>query len=477
MRPRIPLSRAASAVLLAAALAACGGARATGAPTAKSSGAAAGDGTVDVAIQLRTDTFTLPNGLQVVLHPEVGAPSTYVLVEYGVGSKDDPRGRSGLAHLFEHLQFEPLKHGGGPEKDVAAWLDESSARYNASTSLDWTRYHETVPARELARALWLEAERMAYPVASITQQTLDRERDVVLNEWREHYENEEYGHVWAAAYRELFGDDHPYARPTIGVPEELRAVTLADVHAFAKAHYRPNHATLVVCGAFDRREARAVVEKYFATIPPGAPSIARSYDAPVLAKSRKVVVAADVKAPMVAVAWPAPAIHAEGFEALALGLHIFRGGASYRLVTDAKVATSVSASVRPGKLGSVAIVQVMLRPGASPSDAVSTIDEYLSRTSRYGDTILFDRFGDLKSSFMVGKIREMERLDARAEELLHGLSYHGQPDAVQEDLRRWQSVRLAHVGSAVDQLLADANRLTVIVEPTKGAPRAGKVVR
>ncbi len=465
----------ASVVAALTALTACGG----GAPpsrSAKDRPPPASKDAVNVGIRLRSQTFTLPNGLVVVLHPESTARTVYVHVEYEVGSKDDPPGRAGLAHLFEHLMFEPTKHGG--DKEVGTWLDEIGASHNASTNVDVTRYHESIPPRELPRALWIEADRMAYPVAKVTDDALAREREVVKNEWREHYENEPYGHVWSVVQREIFGAQHPYGLPTIGLPKDLDAVTLDDLRSFARAHYRPNHATLVVCGAFNPAVARPIVERYFATIPPGPPPKTWALPAPELSGPRTVEVAADVPAPAVVLAWPAPVVHGDGWEELWLGLSLFRGSANHTLVTEKKIATEFSANIVQHRLGSIAAVEMKLAKGASVDDAISLVDEYIATATRYGNQYSYDRFPDLKTKRMVSEIAGLERLENRAAELVHGLRFHdGEPDAVQNDLRRWQSVRLVDAAGAVRQLLVDKPRLTVVVQPTKSAPRAGKVIR
>lgn len=465
--------RSALAAIVGLALVACGGG--TPDPRQPAGKASGPDDPLTLQVRLASQRFTLPNGLVVVLHREPSARSAHVRLEYDVGSKDDPVGRAGLAHLFEHLMFEPTRHGDG--KDVNSVLETLSAQANASTSHDVTTYYADVPAAELGRVLWLEADRMAYPAVNVTDASLARERDVVVNEWRERYENEPYGHVWAAAYRELFGSEHPYALPPIGLPEELAKVTLDDVRAFARQHYRPNHATLVVCGAFDPAATRALVERWFGTIPPGAPVPTRTVPAPRLPASRTLTIAADVPAPMVAMAWPAPPVHGDGYEELALGMDVLEGRLGWSAVTDRKLATSVSLSLTPHRLGSVALLRVRLRPDVSPSSATSAVEDEIARVGRLGDTYTFEGFGDLKTRFMVSEVRELEQLDERASALLHGVRWHRQPDAVQEDLRRWQAVRLADMGGAVRQVLGDQPRLTVIVKPTKGAPRAGRVVR
>ena len=430
---------------------------------------------VTVGIQLHSETFTLPNGLVVVLHREATQHSVYVAVHYDVGSKDDPNGRAGLAHLFEHLMFKAPKHGSG--KSVHGLLEEAGTHVNAYTNRDETLYHDTLPPSQLARALWLEADRMAYPAETVDAATLAKERDVVLNEWRERYENQPYGHVHAAAAREVFGPSHPYGLPTIGLPDELRAITLDDVRTFARRYYRPNNATLVICGGFDPKLTRELVEKYFATIPPGPPIPARTFPAARIEKSRTVNIAADVKAPMVVMAWAAPKEHGDGWEPLRIGVDLFEGFARWRLVTSMEIADDVDVDLEGGRLGSMVLVRAKLKPRTDPDSAIGAIERELTDTSRLGTDYHYDRFPDMKTRMVVGTVASLDALDSRAEAVIHGLLFHGVPDAVQDDLRRLQSVHPVDVGGAVEQIVRDRPRITLLVKPTPGAPRAGKVVR
>lgn len=448
---------AVACVLAFGATCACGGAR------------VAPKDAVDVTIRLDTETFVLPNGLTVLLHREPSAGAAYVHVRYDVGSKDDPRGRAGLAHLFEHLMFRAPKHGA--ERDFHAWLDEIGADFNATTGHDVTTYFELVPASELPRALWLEADRMAYPLATLDEASFGHERDVVKNEGRERADEDVARDAWAVAYREVFGADHPYAVPPIGRPEQLDAITLDDARAFARTYYRPNNATLVVCGAFDKGVARALVTKYFATIPPGAPLPVRVFRAPTLRAPRAVAVAADVPAPVVVYAWPSPPVHGDGWEALHYGLGFVSGYAAHRLVAKEKIADDVEGDIVDGRLGSLAVITVRLKPGASVDAVTAAVDDNLAVAAGL-DRYPLERFGDEKTRMMVERIGRLEHLDGRAAALLHGVDHHGAPDAMQDDLRRWQAVSMRDVATAVRQILAEAPRVMVVMTP--GGARAAR---
>ncbi|MDB4934858.1 MAG: Zinc protease, partial [Labilithrix sp.] len=262
MRLRV-LSLALPALL---AVAACGG---SGRPSSN-----APDGALTINIALPIEELDLPNGLHVVLHQERSASLALVHVRYHVGSKDDPQGRSGFAHLFEHLMFRGSKNTG--TKDYQQWLEDVGGITNAETDLDTTDYHAYVPPGALPRAIWLEADRMAYPLAPLDEAGFAHERDVVKNEWRQHYEDVPLGNLDSIAREAIYGISHPYGTSTIGRADELDKATLAEARAFARAYYRPNNATLIVCGLFDVASTRELVTKYFGTIPAGPAPAARS---------------------------------------------------------------------------------------------------------------------------------------------------------------------------------------------------------
>jgi len=431
------------------------------------------DGSVLVNVTLLNDEFLLPNGMLVALHREPTASSVFLQVRYHVGSKDDPAGRAGLAHLYEHLMFEGSLHTG--EKDHNQWVEELGGTSNATTDADTTDYYEQVPPSALATALWLESDRMAYPLSRVGEGAFAREREVVKNEGRERYEDRPYGQLGAIARSAVFGTGHPYSRPTIGYANELDAITLEEMRAFAKTYYRPNNATLVIAGAIDLARTRELVAKYFGDIPPGSPLPSRTFPAAKLARNVRVEVAADVQAPRVTLAWPAPPVHGHGLIELEYGTRFFEGRVHRRLVTEKRIADDVDVAIDEGRLGSIVFATVALKPGASPDEAISTLDEYLTEASRAGRLWAWDNFPDYRTRTLVGRVAALEHLSERASQMLHALDYHDGKETMQADLRALLAVSAADVGAAMEQLLADAPRATIVYVPTRGAPRAGRV--
>src|SRR5580658_9945621 len=220
-------------------------------------------------VSLAVDKTRLDNGLELVLHEDHRTPIVTVNLWYHVGSKDEPKGKNGFAHLFEHVMFQGSKHV--PEDTYFLDLERVGATdINGSTALDRTNYFETVPSNQLELGLWLESDRMGFLLDHVDQATFAGQRDVVKNERRQNYENAPYGLVGQYVHAELFPPDHPYHLLTIGTPNDLDAATLDDVKAFFRTWYVPNNATLVIAGDIDKTQARALVDKYFGPIPSGS---------------------------------------------------------------------------------------------------------------------------------------------------------------------------------------------------------------
>src|SRR5579872_931800 len=219
-------------------------------------------------ISLGTSETHLDNGLELVLHEDHRTPIVAVEVWYHVGSKDEPAGRQGFAHLFEHLMFQGSKHV--PEDTYFRFLERAGAsNVNGTTNTDRTNYFETIPKNRLELALWLESDRMGFLLDHVDNQTFAGQRDVVKNERRQNYENAPYGMVPMLLAEALYPPTHPYHHLTIGSPQDLDAATLDDVKAFFRTWYLPNNATLVIAGDIDPDATQALVTKYFAPIPAG----------------------------------------------------------------------------------------------------------------------------------------------------------------------------------------------------------------
>lgn len=424
---------------------------------------------IPVKVAFETDHFVMANGLRVVLHREARATTALVHVRYRVGSKDDPVGRSGFAHFFEHLMFRGARKR--EDKTFDRWMDEVGAHVNAETSLDATDYHDEVPLAALPRAMWLEADRMAYPLHDLDEAAFAREREVVKNERRERHDDVPYGGVALAAAEAIFGDDHPYGAPIAGRETELDAITLGEARTFARTYYAPNNATLVVCSPLPLATMREMAMKWFATIPPGFSLPALEARPTRLASDKTIHMEADVDGAALAFAWPAPAVHGDGSMELRYALRTVEASAWRRLVDEKGLAIDVDVSISEGMLGSMVIALVTMRRNQRAEAAVYHLEEALRIAA---SDMRRSEFGDIKTGMIVNQLREVETLRGRAYRLLHDVEYHGATNAMQDDLRRWQSVQREDTADAIEQFLLRRPRVKVLVHPKAGAPRGGR---
>lgn len=429
---------------------------------------------VDLSIDLTSSQQVFANGLRVVVHYQVEATSAHVHVQYHAGSKDDPVGMSGMAHLVEHLMFRGAKHTSG--KDHNQWVDEVGGEANAFTTLDATDYFDEVPLAALTRALWLEADRMAHPLAGVDEPGFAAERDVVLNELRERYDNVPYGNLTTAARLAVFGEEHPYGAPVIGRTGELARISLAHARAFTSRYYGPSNATLVVCSSLPRAEVLTRIVKYFATIPPRPPVPTLHYPAPRVGKARPVIMDANVSYPALALAWAAPGVHAPGSEELAAGLVYLEGALTRRLVYRDKLANEVDVTYERSMLGGLAMIVVRLEPRRRPEDVIDAIDDEAERFGAMGEDWFPDRFADLRTGFMVRDVRALETSAGRALRILHDVEYHGSTNAAQQDLKRLQALKVRDVALTL-RWITSRPRAALFVRMNPSAPAAGIAVQ
>ncbi|WP_067485686.1 M16 family metallopeptidase [Actinomadura hibisca] len=328
---------------------------------------------------------TLGNGLRVVVCEDHVVPLAAVNIWYGVGSRHEVAGRTGLAHLFEHLMFQGS--GNVAEGEHAALLESAGATFNASTSFERTNYYETLPVSHLELALWLEADRMGALPAALTQANLDNQRDVVKNERRQRYDNQPYGTAFERLCRLTFPPGHPYAHTPIGSMEDLDATTLEDCADFFRTWYAPGNAVLSIVGDVDPEATIAAVERYFGGLPVGpTPPPARPGDLGPLTEVRVEKVAEDVPSPAYFAMFPLPTDGGADIEAAELAVEILGGGSGSRLydrmVRRDQIATEVWAGVTRLAGGpSLAIVDAI---GPDAEKIAAVLDEEIARFAEDG---------------------------------------------------------------------------------------------
>ena len=330
-------------------------------------------------VDIPYEEFTLKNGLRVIVHTDRKAPVVAVSVWYHVGSRYEPAGKTGFAHLFEHLMFYGSENADGPF--FGRLEDIGATDWNGTTWFDRTNYFETVPTGALDRALFLESDRMGHLLGAVTQVKLDTQRGVVQNEKRMG-ENEPYGLVEYAQLAALMPEGHPYRHSTIGSMADLNAASLADVQMWFKTHYGPNNAVLVLAGDIDAATAKAKVEKWFGNIPAGPAPQDVDASVPTLAKDAEVMMHDNVAATRLYRNWVVPGVNSADLPQLDLALAVFGGLGSSRLdnalVRDEKVAVGVKASVQPFEKLSLAEITVDVKPGVDPVAVGKRLDQLLA---------------------------------------------------------------------------------------------------
>jgi zinc protease len=316
---------------------------------------------------LAFERHTLDNGLRVVLHRDPSLPLVAANLWYHVGSKNERPGRTGFAHLFEHMLFQGSEHVG--THDHFRFIQQVGGVANGSTWYDRTNYYETVPAHQLDLALWLESDRMGFFLPALTQENLDNQRDVVMNERRQRVENQPYGRAGEKLHEMLYPDGHPYHWPVIGYMEDIAAATLEEVRTFFRTYYTPNNAVLTLVGDFQPAAALERIEAWFGDIPAGPPVPPVVAPLPPLGGERRVVLEDDVRLPRVYIGVRAPGYGQRAWYAADLLAAVLAGGKSsplYReLVYERQIAQDVGASVGPYESAGTFMLVATARPGVA----------------------------------------------------------------------------------------------------------------
>lgn len=415
--------------------------------------------------------FTLPNGLRVIVHTDRKAPVVAVSVWYDVGSKHEPKGKTGFAHLFEHLMFNGSENAPGdffePLKQVGA------TDLNGTTFFDRTNYFETVPTAALEKTLWLESDRMGYLLGAVTQNVLDEQRGVVQNEKRQG-DNRPYGLLQYSIYGGLFPPGTPYGHTTIGSLADLDAASLEDVKSWFRDHYGPNNAVLVLAGDIDVPTAKTLVTKYFGKIKAGPKSERPVVSVPTLDQPKRVEIKDRVAATLVTRLWAVPGLGDADAPALNAAASVLGGLASSRLdktlVREDKLAVQASASV--SSFAQVGVFQVIMvvRPGADVAQAEKRLDEVIADFIKNGPTA-----DELNRSVTTAATRRIQGLESvggfggKAVALAEGALYQGDPGFYKKQLNALAAQTPASVKAAAQKWLT---RPTYAISVVPGAREA-----
>jgi zinc protease len=395
----------------------------------------------------------LANGLDVIVHEDHHAPLVAVSVWYHVGSKNERPGRTGFAHLFEHLMFEGSAH---QPHGYFEPLQQAGAAVNGSTSADRTNYWEVVPRDAAELALWMEADRMGWMLPAVTEERFSTQREVVLNERRENYENRPYGLAQFKLFERLFAFDHPYRWPTIGEPADLHAASLPDVHEFFGRFYHPRNASLAIAGDITTSDAMRLAKKWFADIPPGPP-VEAVIAAPPQPTGLQFVFEDRVELPRLYMAWPTPELFTAADAALDLLGDILANGKTARLysrlIHTERVASDVGAVQGSRELGSIFQIMSTAAPGRTPAELQDVVSDEIRRFVAEGPTSdELDRGRRYAEASFVYRLQTLGGFGGRADQLNAYNVYRGTPAYFEADLQRYLDV-------TADDLVAAARAL------------------
>jgi predicted Zn-dependent peptidase len=424
------------------------------------------------ALSVRFTDERLANGLRLIVSEDHLAPVVAVCIWYNVGSKHEVDGKTGFAHLFEHVMFQGSGHVAKAEH--MALVQAAGGTMNGTTWLDRTNYFETVPSHQLELALWLEADRMATLLDALNQENLDNQRAVVKNEKRSSYDNRPYGDWFHKLQEHVFPPDHPYHHPTIGSMEDLDAASLDDVAAFFRTYYAPNNAVLAIVGDVDPAQTRAWVERYFGEIPANRtiPALGDMSLPPLIGAEAREIVEDRVPLPRHFFGFRAPMIGDPRLDALEVAAQILAGGKGSRLyrrlIRDEKIAQDVSFFVL-GLIGgaSIAAGQATVRPGVDPAVVERAFEEELERIGR--EPVTADELARARALIETFELESMQRVDERADRLAMYATLLDDPDMINRQMGRYLGVTAADIQAAAAEVLRPENRVVLTYIPAGDA--------
>jgi zinc protease len=426
----------------------------------------------DVKVDIPFTKSALPNGLTVIFHEDHTLPMVAVNTMVRVGSRFEEPGRTGFAHLFEHLMFMGTSRV--PTKMFDAWMEAEGGSNNAWTSEDRTDYYDIGPARALPLLLWLEADRFSSLGKEMNKDKLDAQRDVVRNERRQTSENRPYGKVELRLPELLYPKGHPYHHPVIGSHEDLQAATVDDVKTFFARWYVPNNCSLVVAGDFDPVKVKAEVERLFGSIPSSPLPQMEAPPTPKLSGVVRETMTDNVKLPKIIMAWHAPAHYAPGDAELDIAAAILQDGKASRLykalVYDKPLAQHVGASNQSQDFSSIFTIEAIAQPGVSLDKVEAAIDAEIAKLSATPPTAA--EVQRAQNQIETGFVARLQSVAGRASLLNQYQMAVGDPGYAEKDLARYRAATPAKVQAFVKSTLDPKARVILRVVPKDAPPPA-----
>lgn len=422
-------------------------------------------------LQLSHESHTLANGLRVILHRDSRLPLVAVNVWYHVGSKNERPGRTGFAHLFEHMLFQGSENVG--TNDHFRYIQQVGGSANGSTWYDRTNYYETLPSQHLRLGLWLESDRMGYLLPAITQEKLDNQRSVVINERRQRVDNRPYGIAYERVNELLYPDAHPYHWPVIGYIEDLEAATLEDVQDFFRTYYSPANAVLTLAGDFEPQAALEEVERFFGPIPGVEPPPPVVPPLQGLGGERRETVEDDIQLPRIYMAFRAPAFGDPQWYAADLLSTALAGGKASPLyedlVYDRRIAQDVSCFVLPLESVATFFVVATCSPNSDPATLEGALQEHLERVM--ANPLPAEDLERARNKALTALFRELQTLDSRADLFSEMTTYFNDPGRLVREPSHYEEVTAAAIQRFAAGHLQTSERVVLTFLPKGGGSR------
>ncbi|HEY7751840.1 MAG TPA: pitrilysin family protein [Ignavibacteriaceae bacterium] len=408
----------------------------------------------------------ISNGLEVILYKNSNVPLVSVNIWYKAGTANEITGKSGLAHLFEHMMFQGSQNV--PKEMHFKYIQEAGGTLNGSTSFDRTNYYEKLPSNFLELALWLESDRMGFFLPAVTQEKLDNQKDVVKNERLERYDNQPYGLAWELIVKNLYPENHPYSKPTIGFLKDIESYNLEDVIKFFQTYYSPNNASLVIAGDFDADNILELVNKYFGEIRsnglPQSPALPTNH----LNANKEIIYEDNVQLERIYFAWPTVKVYHQDDAVLEIISDIISGSKNSRLykklVFEKELAQDVSAFQFSGKYGGHFMIVLTAKPGIMLDDLKKEVFDEVNQMIQSGVSAqdLVRTKNGIKSNF----IYSLQNIDTLADQLNMYNFYLNEPNSFYYDLSRYSHVDEIKVKEILKKYLLEPY-LTLKIIPKK----------
>ena len=425
------------------------------------------------AINIPFEKVTLPNGLTVILSPDKSTPTVTVDVWYHVGSKNEEPGRTGFAHMFEHVMF--TGSGNVPYGLHDRLTEGVGGNNNGSTSWDRTNYYENVPANYLETALWMESDRMGFLLDKLDSAKFAAQRDIVQNERRQGTDNQPYGRWFEILAAATYPSSNPYSWPVVGYLTDLKAASLDDVKEFFRLYYAPTNATIAIVGDFDPAQAKRWVTKYFGDLPRGKAITRPTATPPTLTAEKRLVYEDRVQLPRLYMRWPTVGMKHDDTYALNVLADILAGSRTARLtkalVYDNQSAASVSAFQNSAELLGDMNLIIVPRPGNTLTSIEASIDSLIDRLKREGPTS--EEIQRSLAGLEYGFVSGLERGLGKAETLISGSVIHGDPGYYRTEYEKMRAVTAADVKRVANTYLG-AGRVVLSIVPQGKTDLASK---